>query len=469
VSFRFDKEKAATPPRVYRVSEIVEEVSRVLRVTWNDVRVAGEISGLRRPASGHVYFDLKDDDSSLSAVLFRSDAARLRFRPEDGLEVVARGALGLYAARGQFQLQVVTLEPVGIGALQLAFEQMKKKLEAEGLFDPARKRPLPYLPGRIGIVTSPDGAAVRDILQVLGRRYENLRVTICPARVQGAGASEEIARGIRLLNRVGTFDVLIVARGGGSLEDLSPFNEEIVARALAASRIPTISAVGHETDVTIADLVADLRAPTPSAAAELVVGAKQEISRRVSQAQRLLLGASRARLAEARSRVAAASRAKGLLRFPYDVARLRARVRAAGERLVPAIRRKPLELHRRFRVAAVSLLRFPRTIEISRKKEGIGHRSGRLKRALRTRLSDLASTLASSAGKLATLDPLAILSRGYAVAYRENDRSPLKDASTVRRGDAVRVRLARGALRTRVAEIEGVDAAAPLPLFPEGT
>jgi exodeoxyribonuclease VII large subunit len=469
VSFRFDLEKAAAAPRVYRVSEIVEEVSRLMRTTWNDIRVAGEISGLRRPASGHLYFDLKDDLSSLSAVLFRSDAARLRFQPEDGLEVVARGTLGLYPARGQFQIQVAALEPVGIGALQLAFEQMKKKLETEGLFDPARKRPLPYLPRRIGIVTSPDGAAVRDILRVLARRYENLHVTICPSRVQGEGASEEIARGIRLLNRLGTFDVLIVARGGGSLEDLAPFNEEAVARALAASRIPTISAVGHETDVTIADLVADLRAPTPSAAAEMVVGAKEEIARRVSQARRILLGTARAKVAEARSRVAAASRGKGLLRFPYEVARLRARVRVAAETLAPAVRRKPRELRRRFQGAGASLLRFPRMIEVSRKREGILHRRERLTQALRSRMSALKEGLASAAGKLSTLDPLAILSRGYAVAYLEDARAPLKDAAQVRRGDAVRVRLARGALGTRVTEVEALDPPSPLPLFPEET
>ncbi|HKQ97893.1 MAG TPA: exodeoxyribonuclease VII large subunit, partial [Candidatus Polarisedimenticolia bacterium] len=279
---RDDAERPGTRRRILTVAELNALVGELLRESLPAVWVEGEISNLRRYPSGHTYFTLKDDQAQVSAVLFRGQASWLKFRPEDGLKVIAHGRVGLYEARGGYQIVVERLEPAGLGALQLALEQLKARLAAEGLLDPARKRPLPLLPRRIGIVTSERGAALRDILRVLERRFAQVGVVIAPARVQGDGAAEEIAAAIAALNRLGGLDALIVARGGGSIEDLWAFNEEIVARAIAASAVPVISAVGHETDVTLADLVADLRAPTPSAAAEMVIVSRREIVDRLA-------------------------------------------------------------------------------------------------------------------------------------------------------------------------------------------
>ena len=262
--------------QVYSVSELTQRLKGLLETQFPDVWVAGEISNLRPATSGHLYFTLKDSNAQLRAVCFRSQARYLKFKPRDGVSVIARGRLSVYEARGEYQLLVELLEPAGLGALQLAFEQLKAKLAAEGLFDTARKKPLPVLPRTVGIVTSPSGAVIRDILRVLRRRYRNMNALLYPVRVQGEGAAQEIVQAIEHLNRRGGVDVMILARGGGSLEDLWAFNEEDVARAIAASRIPIISGVGHESDFTIADFVADLRAPTPSAAAELVVHRKQD-------------------------------------------------------------------------------------------------------------------------------------------------------------------------------------------------
>ena len=292
---------SAASPRPYTVSELLAEVSGVLRSTWRDVAVVGEIArcDIR---NGHGYFTLKDRSSCLSAIIFASDLKRVPFRLEPGLEVILRGSLDLYAPQGKFQIKVFAIEPVGRGALQLAFEQLKARLDAEGLFAAERKRAIPRLPRSIALVTSPTGSVLRDMLHVLSRRYRGLAITIYPVRVQGELAAVEIVAAVRHLNRHGGFDVLILARGGGSPEDLAPFNDERVARALAASGIPTISGVGHETDWTICDFVADLRAPTPSAAAELVVDRKDEIERRVGNARQRLLRAMRSRLGFERAR-----------------------------------------------------------------------------------------------------------------------------------------------------------------------
>ena len=274
--------------RVLTVSELTAAIEDQLEARFGGLWVEGEISNLRVHTSGHVYFTLKDEGAQLRAVLFRSRTRRLRFEPADGLHVLAFGSLDVYPARGEYQLVCEILEPKGLGALQLAFEQLKARLAAEGLFDAARKRPLPALPRRVGLVTSPTGAAVRDFLRVITRRFAGVHVVVYPVRVQGETAAPEIVQALRDLNRLGGFDVLVLARGGGSLEDLWAFNEEIVARAIAESKIPVISAVGHETDVTIADFVADLRAPTPSAAAELVVREKaQLLAQLVSLRERL--------------------------------------------------------------------------------------------------------------------------------------------------------------------------------------
>ena len=290
------------PTQILTVSDLTHRVKDLLESQFPSVWVEGEISNFTAATSGHVYFTLKDANAQLSAVLFRGAAAKLNFKPKDGLQVIAFGAISVYEKRGQYQIIVSQMMPKGLGALQLAFEELKQRLAKEGLFDPARKKPIPTLPQRIGLVTSPSGAAIRDFLNVIGRRYPNLHIIINPVRVQGAGAAEEIAAALDEFNTRKLADVLIVTRGGGSLEDLWPFNEEIVARALARSKIPTISAVGHEIDFTIADFVADLRAPTPSAAAELVVKAKEEFATLVQQFQKRLDKDLRLRVGETRQR-----------------------------------------------------------------------------------------------------------------------------------------------------------------------
>src|SRR3984957_16432720 len=268
--------------RTWKVSELTARIRELLEAALPEVWVEGEVSNCRMAQSGHCYFTLKDAKSQIRCVCFRDQMRGLKFKPEDGLHITVRGALSVYDARGEYQIYVTNIEPVGLGALQLAFEQLKKKLQAEGLFDQARKQPLPVLPRCIGVVTSPTGAAIRDILRVLKRRFANVHVQIYPVKVQGDGAAAEIAGGVRYFNRAKFADVVIVARGGGSLEDLWAFNEEIVARAIAASEVPVITGIAHETDFTIADFVADLRAPTPSAAAEIVVQSRQEFERHIA-------------------------------------------------------------------------------------------------------------------------------------------------------------------------------------------
>jgi len=272
-----------TMPKILTISELTHDLKEVLENIFQDVWVEGEISNLRSPGSGHSYFSLKDAQSTLRCVLFRNAGARLKFALSDGMQVIASGRIGIYGRDGQYQLYVDTLQPKGAGALQMAFEQLKARLAQEGLFDEARKKSLPFLPGTIGVVTSPTGAVIRDILQVLERRFPRAHVVINPVRVQGQGAAEEIARAVQEFNAWGQVDVIILARGGGSLEDLWSFNEEVVARAIDASKIPVVSAVGHETDYTIADFVADKRAPTPSAAAEMVMPAEAELREHIDQ------------------------------------------------------------------------------------------------------------------------------------------------------------------------------------------
>jgi exodeoxyribonuclease VII large subunit len=440
---------AAAPPRPYTVSELLAEVGGTLRASWRDVAVTGEI-GRWEVRGGHGYFTLKDRTGCLNAIIFASERERIPFRVEPGLEVVARGSLDLWAPQGKFQLKAYQIEPVGAGALQLAFEQLKVRLAAEGLFDPARKRRIPLFPRSIGLVTSPDGAAIRDIVNVLRRRHDGLAITIYPARVQGAGAAAEIAEGIRAFNRRGGFDVLIVTRGGGSPEDLAPFNDERVARALAGSRVPTISAVGHETDVTIADLAADLRAATPSAAAELVVERKEELCRRTDGWRLRVERAMRSRLVLGRARVAEQARAEGLLRFRY---RLRERSESVAQSLAAlkgALERRPAHDAARLANARRTLAGFPRVAELGRKADLAASRRRQLEDRMGRALERRVERLRECGEKLGLVNPFAILARGYAVAYREGAKSPLLSASSVEPGERIRVRLHEGELRAIV-------------------
>jgi exodeoxyribonuclease VII large subunit len=375
---------------------------------------------------------------------------RVPFRLEPGLEIVVRGSLNLYAPQGKFQIKAFAIEPVGRGALQLAFEQLKAKLSAEGLFARERKRAIPKLPRSIAVITSPSGAVVRDILHVLSRRFEGLAITIYPVRVQGELAAAEIVAAIRHLNRRAGFDVLILARGGGSPEDLAPFNAEIVARALAASAIPTISGVGHETDWTICDLVADLRAPTPSAAAELVVERKDEIVRRVDQCRGTLLRAMRGRLALSRARVDGHSRGEALAGFPRRLAALRGRVAQGRQALTVLLERRPAEYASRLTAALRALRDFPRVVELARRRDAVAALAAMLHERFERAAERRRRQVASLSARLQGLSPLAVLARGYAVAWREGAKRPLLSAAEVEDGARIRVRLAEGELSALV-------------------
>lgn len=445
---------AAAPPRPYTVSELLAEVGGSLRQSWREIAVVGEISRWE-VRGGHGYFALKDRTGCLSAIIFASDRERIPFRVEPGLEVVARGSLDLWAPQGRFQLKAHHLEPVGAGALQLAFEQLKARLAAEGLFDPARKRRIPLLPQSVGVVTSPDGAAIRDIVNVLRRRHDGLAVTIYPTRVQGVGAAMEIADGIRALNRRGGFDVLIVTRGGGSPEDLAPFNDERVARALAASGIPTISAVGHETDVTIADLVADLRAATPSAAAELVAEKKSELCRRADGWRNRIERAVNTRLALGRAHLSRTIRAEGLLRFRYRLRERSERVAQSQVALKEALERRPVRDAARLQRAQSVLNAFPKVAELARKSDATVNRRRELENRLARAIERRMERLRECTEKLGLVNPFSILARGYAVAYREGAKAPLLSAKAVQPGERIRVRLHEGEI---AAIVRGVPA-----------
>jgi exodeoxyribonuclease VII large subunit len=456
---RSEPAPAAGHPRPERVVLTVSELNALARdlleTAFPVVWVEGEISNLKRYPSGHVYFTLKDTTAQVSAVLFRGQAAGLRFRPEDGLLVVARGRVSLYEARGSYQVLVEALVPAGLGALQLAFEQLKAKLLAEGLFDPARKRPLPMLPRRIGVVASIAGAAVRDIVRVLERRFANLEVVIAPSRVQGEGAAREIVGAIDLLNRLGGVDVLILARGGGSVEDLWAFNEENVARAIAASGVPVVSAVGHEVDVTIADLVADLRAPTPSAAAEMVIASRGELAGRLVALRARLVSAAGRRLADARHRLAdrGAWRALHLVRGRFRETAQRLDELAAGLHL--ALQGRVGGWRHRVEILA-GRLSPPRLRErLAARREALTGLRRLLQGAAGAALQRRRQRLAAAGSGLEALSPLAVLGRGYAICFHgPGERAILKDAATVAPGDAVRVRLHRGSLGCAVTEVE---------------
>jgi len=444
----------ATRRRGLTVSELTERIQGVLETEFLDVWVEGEISNLKLATSGHWYFSLKDEQAQLAAVVWRNDTRLVRFRPKDGMKVLARGQLRVYPPRGAYQLSVQVLEPLGKGSLQQAFEELKQKLEQEGLFDPARKRPLPMLPRRIGVVTSPTGAVLRDILRVLRSRYADLEVLVYPALVQGEGAAAEIAQGIRALNRLGGLDVILLARGGGSLEDLWAFNEEAVARAIAASGIPTISAVGHETDFTIADFVADLRAATPSAAAERVVQAKEELQARVRALDERRDGALRLRLARVRARVEAAAAHRVF-------AAERGRLRILAQRTDELARRAETGLLRGVERARAHERRLRERLEAFRLDRQLAARRERLERQ-RDRLAVLfraeterrRSRLGRLAASLDGLSPLSVLGRGYALVFQEAQERLVRDAAEVEAGEALRIRLHKGALRATIVSKE---------------
>ncbi len=437
--------------KIYSVSELSQEIRNQLEEHFADLWVTGEVSNFRAAVSGHCYFTLKDANAQLRAVCFRNQARYLKFKPQDGISVIARGRLSVYEARGEYQFLVEYLEPAGLGALQLAFEQLKAKLAAEGLFEPARKKPLPVLPRTVGIVTSPTGAVIRDMVRVLRRRFRNMNVLLYPVKVQGEGAAQEIVQGIEYFNRHRAADVMIVARGGGSLEDLWAFNEEIVAQAIAASRVPIISGVGHETDFTIADFVADLRAPTPSAAAELVVHRKQDFvaelenrARRMSQVLRLKLSEARQRLTELRMHRV----------FQTLVAKVGERAQRVDDCVVALDRRirHRLSLARQEWLRASSgVVRYDFQRLLGLKRAALDERNKRFETEFKRYLVERRNRLGQAQAILRERSPLVILERGYSIT-RDAAGRIIRGAADVRVGSDISIRLARGELGATVRE-----------------
>jgi exodeoxyribonuclease VII large subunit len=494
--FLFDltPENLVPKRRIWKVSELTSRIRDLLEGEFPEIWVEGEVSNFHAAQSGHLYFTLKDPKAQLKCVCFRDQLRGLKFRPEDGLQVTVRGGLSIYDVRGEYQLYVTQIEPVGLGALQLAFEQLKKRLEAEGLFDAARKKPLPMLPRRIGVVTSPAGAAVRDIVRVLRRRFPNACVQIFPVKVQGDGAAKEIVAALKFFNRVAAVDVLILARGGGSLEDLWAFNEEVVAREIAASLIPIITGVGHETDFTIADFVADLRAPTPSAAAEIVVRTRQELEGRIAELQRSIVQRTRYLMSEWRHRVRDLEVHRGFRQVELILRRRRQEVDECTSTLADCLRAQFKLAHRRLtlssaRIASFDLRRraesfrlrlarrsadlrgaLERAVARKRRRFTIAQvrvasldlraRIARLRRRLeraaddlRTRENQLMSAkrrrLEAADVRLRERSPFVLLERGYAIAYDANGRV-LRSPGQVALGEDIAVRLARGEIGARV-------------------
>jgi exodeoxyribonuclease VII large subunit len=453
-----------TERRPLTVSELTESVRKAIEARFQSVWVEGEISNFKAHSSGHWYFTIKDEGAQLRAKCFRSANSRIRFRPTDGLHVRARGRLTVYEARGDYELIVEALDPVGAGALQVAFEQLRDRLQAEGLFAPERKRPLPFFPGRVGVVTSPTGAAIRDILNVISRRTRTVHILFSPARVQGDGAGRDIARAIRLLNEHherargegrnhDLVDVLIVGRGGGSTEDLWAFNEEEVARAIVASVIPVISAVGHETDFTIADFVADRRAPTPSAAAELVAAREDQLCSALAQTGQNLSRLMRYKIVTARTRVQ-----QQALSQAFDEVRGRLRdaaasTNASSHRLQILMNQTIRSAHLRADALSGGLAPAQLRARLAQARVRFDSAYTGCNTAIEKRVDEARKRLGLAAASLDALSPLAVLQRGFAIAQNEAG-SLLRDAKQISVGDSIKVRLARGKLGARVESVE---------------
>jgi exodeoxyribonuclease VII large subunit len=439
--------------RVYSVTELTARIRDLFTRNFTDILVEGEISNCHEAQSGHIYFVLKDKTSQLRAVCFKTQVRAMKFRPENGLHVTVRGSISVYEARGDYQIYVESIEPVGLGALQLAFDQLKKRLEAEGLFSPDRKKPLPMLPRCIGLITSPTGAAVRDVVRILRRRFHNVHLTLFPVRVQGDGAALEIVRALQFFNRQQSVDVLILARGGGSLEDLWAFNEETVARAIAQSVIPVISGVGHETDFTIADFVADVRASTPSAAAELVVNTRREFDKHVADLRQTLIDQMRYRVLVLSRRIHELGARRGFRR-PLDLLRQqRQRADELTSRLAHALRANLALSTKRFNIAHKRIVAFDFRMKIAavrlrleKLQLELAARSDRSLRQKRERLDRLNLQLQERS-------PLRVLERGYAIAT-DSAGQILRSTTQVAIGDSVSLRLHNGRLTTSVTSKE---------------
>jgi exodeoxyribonuclease VII large subunit len=436
--------------RVWAVRELVAALRTSMEREYGDIWVEGEISNFRAPgSSGHLYFTLKDGDSQIRAVMFKSQARLLRFRPEDGMLVVLRGRATIYETKGELQLSAEYLEPKSAGALQIAFEQLKAKLESEGLFDPARKKPIPALPRCIGIVTSPQAAALRDILNILRRRHHSANLLIYPAQVQGESAATEVSTGIKYFNRAKNVDVIIVARGGGSAEDLAAFNHEGLARTIADSEIPIISAIGHETDFTIIDFVSDLRAPTPSAAAELVILSRQEIEEQAESLHLRLARAVRYRLLMAKQALTEAAQQGAFARIMGGIQQRQQKLDGLIFRVEKSERRLIEQHRRRWERASAAVRHYDARRMLAGIRKDLATQTAAVASAVRTILLRQKSLIDQLQHQLKALSPVAILERGYALVFDSSGKL-LKDSEQVKQGDEISARLAHGAFTARV-------------------
>jgi exodeoxyribonuclease VII large subunit len=437
--------------KIYTVSALTEEMKDLLERTFDFIWVEGEISNFRVPASGHYYMVLKDEKAQIRAIMFRPQARYLKFMPEDGMKVIVQGRVAIYEPRGEYQIILDYVEPLGVGALALAFEQLKKKLAAQGVFDQEVKKPLPFLPQRVAVITSPTGAAIRDFLKVIQRRFANIEIIVVPVKVQGDEAAGEMVDALDFVNRQLDVDVIVLTRGGGSLEDLWAFNQEELALAIRASRIPVVSAVGHEIDTTISDLAADLRAPTPSAAAETLVVEKESLEEKLRQIGGRLQMSLKNSLAHQRQRLMLFSKR---VRDPRrELADLWIRLDEMSNKLAREADLLIKERRIRLNGEARALMLHAPTKTLAALAQKIGFQRRSLSFLIARRLKDFRMTLSLLEEKTKDMNPLSILKRGYSITWKLPEKRILKQAREIKKGEQVRVALSEGGLECRVEKI----------------
>ncbi len=441
--------------KIYSVSELTQQIQQLIEGKFDSVWIEGEISNFRCPISGHYYMSLKDENAQIKAVMFKGQNRNLNFVPKDGLKVIAKGRIGIYAPRGEYQLIIEYIEPLGIGALALAFEQLKRKLAALGLFDQSVKKPIPFLPQKVAVITSPTGAAIRDFLKVIRRRFANLEITIVPVRVQGEGATEEIINAIELVNNHLNVDIIVLTRGGGSIEDLWAFNKEELAFAIRKSKIPVVSAVGHEIDWTISDFAADLRAPTPSAAAEILVKEKESLVRRISDIKERLISAIKHRISQ---NILELNRLRTSLKDPvrmlqerfFRVDELALRCERAVCLNIEKKKDKLLSLQKSLYICS------PKSI-IENAKRDLSFYKKRLVSAMFQRLHEKTLYTKRIKNRLEDLSPLSVLKRGYSITLRFFDGKVITDSHEIKEGEKIKILLAKGNLIAEVLAVEKKD------------
>jgi exodeoxyribonuclease VII large subunit len=439
-------------PKIYTVSQLTEEIQGLIEERFDFVWVEGEISNFSAPSSGHYYMVLKDEKAQIRAVMFRLQSRYLRFLPENGMKVIAQGRIGIYAPKGEYQIILDYLEPMGVGALALAFEQLKKKLASQGIFDKEIKKPLPYLPQRVAVITSPTGAAIRDFLNVIRRRFANIDITVVPVRVQGNEAASDIVKALQLVNEQLNIDVIVLTRGGGSLEDLWAFNEEELALAIRRSRIPVVSAVGHEIDLTISDLAADFRAPTPSAAAELLVVEKETLIDRLRKMKHQLTSGIFLTIKYQTQELE--HLVNGLLDPRKRIADTWMRLDEIHSRLAREMNMIMRDRKTRLNADGQSLLLHSPTHIMSSIKQKLDFQKTSLNRALKNCLEKKQMALSLLEKGINDLNPLSILKRGYSITRKLPEETVLRDASGVQKGDHVQVILSEGGIKCQVEKVE---------------